>query len=325
MKDVLKKLEQDVIKELTSAKGKEEILEIKTRYLGRKGELALLIKDLSKLPPENRPIMGGIANKIKTNLEERVELLLSGILEQEKSARLMQESVDVSLPGRHLPLGHSHPITQIMDEVKEIFSGMGFIIAEGPAIETDYYNFEALNIPKDHPARDMQDTFYIADCRLQIADLEIQNPRSNIQNQGEVLLRTHTSPVQVRVMEKNKPPFAIVIPGKVYRPDATDASHSFMFHQVEGLVVSDSIKFSDLKGVLTVFAKRMFGEKIKMRFRPSFFPFTEPSAEVDISCILCEGSRSRVQGQGSREEASHSRSCNTGYYYDRKSFGIFKS
>ncbi|MBI5893311.1 MAG: phenylalanine--tRNA ligase subunit alpha [Deltaproteobacteria bacterium] len=272
MKDALKKLEESVLNELTSAKGKEKILEIKTKYLGRKGELALLIRDVSKLPPEERPIIGDLANKIKTNLEQRVELLLSKMFDEEKSAKLMQEGVDVSLPGRHLPLGHYHPITQIMDEIKEIFLEMGFTIAEGPEIETDYYNFEALNIPKDHPARDMQDTFYVS---------------------NDLLLRTHTSPVQIRVMEKLKPPLRVIAPGTVYRKDS-DITHTPMFHQVEGFMVDEGITFGDLKGVLTVFLHKIFSKDLNLRFRPSFFPFTEPSAEVDIQCVMCKGKGCRV-------------------------------
>lgn len=272
MREKLKKLEESVLNELTSAKAKEKILEIKTRYLGRKGELALLIRDVSKLPPEERPIIGDLANKIKTTLEEKVELLLSKIIDEEKSAKLMHEGIDVSLPGRHLPLGRFHPVTQVMDEIKEIFLEMGFTIADGPEIETDYYNFEALNIPKDHPARDMQDTFYV---------------------NNDLLLRTHTSPVQIRVMERQKPPLRVIAPGTVYRRDS-DITHTPMFHQVEGFMVDEGITFGDLKGVLTVFLHKIFSKDLKLRFRPSFFPFTEPSAEVDIQCVMCKGKGCRV-------------------------------
>jgi phenylalanyl-tRNA synthetase alpha chain len=272
MRDRLLQLEQAAIEEINSVKGKEAVLEVKIKYLGRKGDLASLTKELGKLPPEERPIVGELINTIRGRIEDKINSLLTGFMYAEREQRLKTEELDVTLPGRYLPLGRKHPITQVMDEVVRIFSGMGFTVAEGPEIETDYYNFEALNIPKDHPARDMQDTFYISD---------------------DYLLRTHTSPVQIRVMQAQKPPLRVIAPGKVYRRDS-DVTHTPMFHQVEGFMVDDSITFGDLKGVLTSFLHSLFREDIGIRFRPSFFPFTEPSAEVDIQCVICNGTGCRV-------------------------------
>ena len=272
MRENLLKLKESALQELSCAAGKEKILDIKTRYLGRKGELSSVIKEMGKLLPEDRPVIGDIANSIKAEIEQKINSLLNKIHEEEQFARIAAESVDVTLPGRHLPSGHIHPVTLVMDEVKEIFIGMGFDITEGPEIETDYYNFEALNMPKDHPARDMQDTFYIG---------------------NNFLLRTHTSPVQIRVMEKNKPPLRVIAPGTVYRRDS-DITHTPMFHQVEGFMVDEEITFGDLKGILTLFLHKIFFEDTRVRFRPSFFPFTEPSAEVDIQCVICGGRGCRV-------------------------------
>jgi phenylalanyl-tRNA synthetase alpha chain len=228
---------------------------------------------MSEIPAQQKGAVGSLINAVKNDVTKALEeksgaSSASGVSDKERT--------DVTLPGIAKELGTIHPVSRTIQEICDVFISLGFKVVEGPEIESEHYNFEALNIPLEHPSRDAFDTFYLAD---------------------KWLLRSHTSPVQARYMEKNKPPLSIVIPGKVYRPDATDASHSFMFHQVEGLAVGDSIRFSDLKGVLTTFAKRMFSEKTKMRFRPSFFPFTEPSAEVDISCILCEGSLDRVHGQ----------------------------
>ncbi|MBI5326977.1 MAG: phenylalanine--tRNA ligase subunit alpha [Deltaproteobacteria bacterium] len=277
MRDRLLQLEQAAIKEIGFVKGKEAVIEVKIKYLGRKGELASLTKELGKLPPEERPIIGELINTIRGRIEEKINSLLTGFIHAESEQRLKTEELDITLPGRYMSLGKRHPITQVMDEVIRIFSGMGFTVAEGPEVETDYYNFEALNIPKDHPARDMQDTFYISD---------------------DYLLRTHTSPVQIRVMQTQKPPLRVIAPGKVYRRDS-DVTHTPMFHQVEGFMVDDSITFGDLKGVLTSFLHSLFREDISIRFRPSFFPFTEPSAEVDIQCVICNGTGCRVcKGSG---------------------------
>ena len=272
MRDKLQQIEKAAFEEINFVKDKEAIMELKVKYLGRKGELASLTRELGKLSPEERPIAGELINTIKARIENKINSLLADIVKREKEEKLRAEKVDVTLPGRYGRLGKRHPITQVMDEVVRIFFGMGFQAAEGPEIETDYYNFEALNIPKDHPARDMQDTFYIS---------------------GDLLLRTHTSPVQIRVMQGQKPPLRVVAPGKVYRRDS-DITHTPMFHQVEGFMVDEFITFGDLKGVLSVFLHSLFGEDTTIRFRPSFFPFTEPSAEVDIQCVICNGKGCRV-------------------------------
>ena len=275
MREALEQLRTKAEAELTAAKNQEDLLALRTRYLGRKGSLTQELRQLGNVPVEERRLLGQLANEIKEGLSEKIDATLEMIASRDRGSQLLTERIDVTLPGRRFPLGGLHPITQVAREICDIFSQLGFDIAEGPDVELDYYNFEALNIPKDHPARDMQDTFYIS---------------------GNVLLRTHTSPVQVRVMEKQKPPVRIVSPGKVYRPDS-DVSHTPMFHQVEGLLVDRGISFGDLKGVLTYFVHQLFGQDVALRFRPSFFPFTEPSAEVDIRCVMCRGSGCRVCGQ----------------------------
>ncbi|MFH1625943.1 MAG: phenylalanine--tRNA ligase subunit alpha [Pseudomonadota bacterium] len=272
MKEELERLLAEASEKLSVAAEERHVAEIKTQFLGRKGEITALLRGLSDLPPEERPIVGQLANEIKRSLEERIKESLAAIREGKRKERLLREKLDVTLPGRRTPIGKKHPITQVCNEIVDIFLGLGFEISEGPEVELDYYNFEALNIPKDHPARDMHDTFYISD---------------------EVLLRTHTSPVQIRVMEKEEPPIQIIAPGKAFRCDS-DISHTPMFHQVEGLMVGENITFGDLKGILTIFVHQMFGDKTKLRFRPSFFPFTEPSAEVDIQCVICQGTGCRV-------------------------------
>jgi len=272
MKEKLEQLSAEVKTALATAKDKDQIMKVRTQFLGRKGKLTLLVRQLGTLPEEERPIAGKLINQIKSKLEQHVDQQLAIISEQDKREQLKKETLDITLPGRRLSIGKKHPITQVTSEITEIFNGMGFQIAEGPEVELDFYNFEALNIPKDHPARDMHDTFYITE---------------------EVLLRTHTSPVQIRTMEKLKPPVSIISPGKSYRRDS-DVSHTPMFHQIEGFMVGENISFSHLKGVLTVFAHQMFGENSATRFRPSFFPFTEPSAEIDIQCVICKGKGCRV-------------------------------
>ncbi|MGA1844351.1 MAG: phenylalanine--tRNA ligase subunit alpha [bacterium] len=250
----------------------ETLSNIKVTYLGRKGRLTSLIKQIGQLPPEERPRMGELLNRAKDSLsrtiEERTEALKAG------TARAAVR-LDLTLPGQRPERGHRHPLTRILDETNRIFICLGFQIAEGPEVETDYYNFGALNFPDDHPARDMHDSFYI---------------------DRDILLRTHTSPVQIRVMKQQKPPVRIIAPGKVYRRDA-DVTHSPMFTQVEGLLVDYQVSFADLKGVLTSFVHQMFGTDTRLRFRPSFFPFTEPSAEIDISCVNCGGKGCRVCSQ----------------------------
>ncbi len=265
MKDQIKNIEKEALAEISASLGdKASLEELRIKYLGRKGIIAGLFKEMQKLPAIEKPEAGVLTNALKNTITKVLDerLLSASQIEGEKAI------VDVTLPGIAGSPGKIHPITQTIYQICDVFVSLGFKIVEGPEIETERYNFEMLNIPLEHPSRDAFDTFYL--------------------NSGaKYLLRSHTSPVQARFMEKNKPPFSIIVPGKVYRPDATDASHSFMFHQVEGLVAGSSIKFSDLKGVLELFAKELFGKSTRMRFRPSFFPFTEPSAEVDISCILC--------------------------------------
>jgi phenylalanyl-tRNA synthetase alpha chain len=275
MKEALEQLRNDAEAELKASGSQEDLLALKVKYLGRKGNLTQMLRQLGNVPADERRLLGQFANEIKEAISARIDEALQALAARDRENRLLVERIDVTLPGRRSGPGGLHPITQVAREICDIFSQLGFDVAEGPDVEFDYYNFEALNIPKDHPARDMQDTFYIG---------------------GNVLLRTHTSPVQIRVMEKQKPPVRIVSPGKVYRPDS-DVSHTPMFHQIEGLLVDRGITFGDLKGVLTYFVGQLFGRDVALRFRPSFFPFTEPSAEVDIRCVMCRGDGCRVCGQ----------------------------
>lgn len=270
----LRRLEKEALEAVEKVEDFQGLESLRVKYLGRKGALTQLLRSLKDIPPEERPKLGQEANRVKASLEERIREARERISQLERERALRRERVDVTLPGAPVPRGRLHPITQVMDEIVDIFTSMGFRVAEGPEVEWDYYNFEALNIPKDHPARDMHDTFYFS---------------------SEMLLRTHTSPVQVRVMERQSPPIQIVSPGVVYRRDS-DVSHTPMFHQVEGLVVDEGVSFAQLKGVLSLFVKEFFGPDTPMRFRPSFFPFTEPSAEVDIGCVICRGSGCGVCG-----------------------------
>lgn len=264
-------IEQEAEQALAAASQSEQVREISVRYLGRKGLVTQLLRKISTLPSQERPRAGQLVNQAKIRLEGRIEQALERI----ECQVAVDDHIDVSLPGRPVGIGTLHPITQITEAICNIFRKMGFAIAEGPEIETDYYNFEALNIPKNHPARDMQDTFYVS---------------------PNVVLRTHTSPTQPRVMEKRRPPVRIIAPGKVYRCDS-DLTHTPMFHQVEGLMVDEQVSFGDLKGILTAFVHEMFDARTSLRFRPSFFPFTEPSAEVDILCVMCRGKGCRVCSQ----------------------------
>jgi phenylalanyl-tRNA synthetase alpha chain len=275
MIEELDDLQRKAEAELAVAGTEAEFLSIRTRYLGRKGLLTGVLRNIGQVEPEKRPLFGKRSNEIKELLSEKIEKALEEIAVLKKDEVLLRDRIDVTLPGRRVKYGRVHPIIQVSREICDIFAGLGFAVVEGPEVELDYYNFEALNIPKDHPARDMQDTFYIEE---------------------NIVLRTHTSPVQVRIMEKQKPPVRILSPGRVYRPDS-DISHTPMFHQIEGLLVDRGITFGDLKGVLTSFVRQMFGENTALRFRPSFFPFTEPSAEVDIRCVICHGTGCRVCGQ----------------------------
>ena len=272
MKEKLEQLSAEVESALATAEDEDQIIKVRTQFLGRKGKLTLLIKQLVTLSEKERPIVGQLINRAKNSIDRQINQTLKIVSEKKRRAILQEEILDITLPGSRFSAGKKHPITQITNEITAIFTTMGFQIAEGPEVELDFYNFEALNIPRDHPARDMHDTFYITE---------------------EVLLRTHTSPVQIRIMEKLKPPVSIISPGKAYRRDS-DVSHTPMFHQIEGFMVGKDISFSHLKGILAVFVHRMFGEDSSIRFRPSFFPFTEPSAEVDIQCVICEGEGCRV-------------------------------
>jgi len=272
MKDQLIKLQELALSELANVAGEEELQALKVKFLGKKGELTAIMKGIGSLTPEERPLIGQVVNSVRDSLEAAFEERSLSLKDKLKKERLKSEKLDVTLPGRRSPMGTKHPVTLVIEEISDIFAGLGFLVAEGPEIELDYYNFEALNFPKDHPARDMQDTFFVQD---------------------NLLLRTHTSPVQIRTMLNQKPPVRIIAPGTVYRCDS-DATHSPMFHQIEGLMVDKGVTFGDLKGILTIFTNQMFGSDIGVRLRPSFFPFTEPSAEVDIACVICRGKGCRV-------------------------------
>ncbi len=267
MEERLKKLEKESKSLLEKSRSLNEIENLRIRFLGRKGEISSLLKGLKDLPPPEKKKIGQFLNKLKAELEEGVKAKINEIESLEQDKKEKSKALDITLPGKVIERGRPHPITQVMEEVKSIFLRLGYSIAEGPDVETDYYNFEALNMPPNHAARDMWSTLYVTE---------------------KTILRTHTSPVQVRVMEKKKPPLAIIALGRVYRRDA-DITHSPVFHQVEGLFVDKNITFADLKGTLTVFLRELFGSSRKVRFRPSYFPFTEPSAEVDVECILCGG------------------------------------
>jgi phenylalanyl-tRNA synthetase alpha chain len=273
MLDRLKALEASALSQIKNATDVQSIESLRIQYLGRKGELTAILRDMGSLSSEERPKIGKLANELKSRVEKAFDESLARLAGDESDKKT--KSIDYTLPGRRGYAGRVHPVTQVYRQIVDIFLGMGFDLAEGPEVELDYYNFEALNMPRHHPARDMQDTFYIDD---------------------EMLLRTHTSPVQVRTMESRRPPIKIVAPGKAYRPDY-DVTHSPMFHQVEGLMVGSDISMADLKGVLSVFVHAMFGSETDLRFRPSFFPFTEPSAEVDIRCVICKGKGCRVCSQ----------------------------
>ena len=278
MKQELEAIREKAERELKQAEDLQTLENLRVRYLGKKGKLTAILKQMGKLSAEERPAIGQLANQIRTRIETDLLNRASELREEETQRRLERETVDVTMPGKRRELGSRHPLSRELDEIKEIFVGMGFEIVEGPEVEYDYYNFEALNMPKDHPARDTQDTFYISD---------------------NILLRTQTSPVQVRVMEKQKPPIRIISPGRVYRSDAVDATHSPLFHQIEGLVVDRGITFSNLKGTLEILIKRMYGENSVVRFRPHHFPFTEPSAEADVQCFACHGKGCRLcKGEG---------------------------
>ncbi|MGG3798346.1 phenylalanine--tRNA ligase subunit alpha [Metabacillus fastidiosus] len=270
MQEQLKTLQAEALEKVNQAEDLKGLNDIRVAYLGKKGPITEVLRGMGKLSAEERPVMGALVNEVReaiaTAITEKQENFEKEVIEK----KLASETIDVTLPGRPVKIGNHHPLTAVVEEIEDLFLGMGYQIAEGPEVETDYYNFEALNLPKGHPARDMQDSFYITD---------------------EVLMRTHTSPVQARTLEKFKGqgPVKIICPGKVYRRDDDDATHSHQFTQIEGLVVDENVHMSDLKGTLEVFAKKMFGEEREIRLRPSFFPFTEPSVEVDVSCFKCGG------------------------------------
>ncbi len=274
MLEKLNLIKLEAKEELNNVNNLDDLQKFRVKILGRKGKMTLVLRGLKDVPAENRRQVGKIANELKVEIEELIKAKEEALKKHDLDTRLAREKIDVTLPGLPFPSGAKHPLTQMTEEISSIFIGMGFSIAEGPEIEADYYNFEALNMPREHPARDMQDSFYIS---------------------SDIVLRTHTSPVQVRTMEKLAPnlPVKIIVPGKVYRRD-DDATHSPMFHQIEGLVLGENITFANLKGTLMSFAKKIFGNELKVRYRPSYFPFTEPSSEMDISCVNCQGQGCRV-------------------------------
>ncbi len=273
MESKLREIRERVLGELAKADSSAALEQIRVGVLGKKGELTALLRGMGKLPPEERPKAGQRVNEVRAELEGALEAKGEEIKAREKAARLEAEAVDVTLPGPARGAGSLHPMNIALERMIDIFVGMGYEVVEGPEVEYDHYNFELLNLPKNHPARDAQDTFYIDD---------------------NIVLRTHTSPVQARIMTTRKPPIRIVCPGRVYRADEADATHSPVFHQMEGLVIDENITMGDLKGTLDEFARQMYGEGIRTRFRPSFFPFTEPSAEVDLTCANCHGEGCRM-------------------------------
>jgi phenylalanyl-tRNA synthetase alpha chain len=270
MKEQLAALQTEALEKVSSIETIKEVQDINVAYLGRKGSLTAVLRGMGKLSPEERPVVGELANKVRAVITKAIEEKQEVLEQIELNVQLETETIDVTLPGHPVQVGGSHILTSIIEEIEDLFIGLGFEVREGPEVETDYYNFEALNLPKDHPARDMQDSFYIT---------------------NELLLRTHTSPVQARTMNelKGKQPVRMICPGKVYRRDSDDATHSHQFTQIEGLYVDKNVRMSDLKGILDTFAKKMFGKDREIRLRPSFFPFTEPSVEMDISCKMCHG------------------------------------
>lgn len=270
MKEQLEQLKATALEEIAATPDLDNLEVLRVKFLGRKGQLTNILRTLSTVTPEERPALGQAANDVKQAIADALQAQKRTLLDQQQET--LQEAIDLTLPGRKTRLGHMHPISQVTDELLDIFFELGYQVASGPDIETEYYNFDSLNTPADHPARDSHDTFFV---------------------KPGIVLRTHTSPVQMRVMEKTQPPVAIVVPGRVYRVDY-DASHSPMFNQLEGLYVDKNVTFADLKGTIMLFIHRLFGENTKLRFRPHFFPFTEPSAEVDISCAMCAGKGCRV-------------------------------
>lgn len=273
MKEEISKIKKESLEEISKCSNIQELNDCKVKYLGKKGTLTVVLRGMGALTPEERPVIGSLVNIVRDELNKAFDKKQKELEKEELLKKLETENIDVTEPSKKIDLGSLHPITQIIDEVSEIFLGMGYEIADGPEVEKAIYNFDKLNTPPDHPARDIQDTFYITD---------------------DILLRSQTSPVQARVMENKKPPIKIICPGAVYRSDSIDSTHSPVFHQVEGLVIDKNISMTDLKGTLEMFAKKCLGKDTKLRFRPHHFPFTEPSAEVDVSCFVCGGKGCRV-------------------------------
>lgn len=273
MEEQLRQIQEEADKLLAAVTDQAGLDALRLKLLGKKGELTLLRRSMGKLPAEERPRAGQMINAVCTDITEKMDQLGAKIKKQEQAKKLEREAIDVTEPRKHTPIGCQHPVSLVQDQILKVFTGMGFDVVEGPEVELDLFNFELLNLPKNHPARDAQDTFYIED---------------------NIVLRTHTSPVQARTMTSRKPPIRIVCPGRVYRADEVDATHSPVFHQMEGLVIDEDVTMSDLKGTLDAFARELYGEDMRTRFRPSFFPFTEPSAEVDLTCVNCHGKGCRV-------------------------------
>ena len=273
MKDTILKIKENAKNEIKKADNLQILNDVRVKYLGKKGELTVVLRGMGALTPEERPIIGSLVNEARDEIENEIQLKEKELKAEILKEKLEKEKIDITMPSKKIDLGSVHPITAIIDNVKEIFLGLGYEVVDGPEIEKAIYNFDKLNTPPDHPARDVQDTFYITD---------------------DIVLRSQTSPVQARVMETQKPPIKIICPGKVYRSDSVDATHSPVFHQIEGLVVDKNISMSDLKGTLETFAKKCLGENTQIRFRPHHFPFTEPSAEADVSCFVCKGKGCRV-------------------------------
>ncbi|GMQ59268.1 phenylalanine--tRNA ligase subunit alpha [Vallitalea sediminicola] len=278
MKEKLQAIKEEAVKSINEAIDLKILNDIRVNFLGKKGELTSVLRGMKDLTNEERPVIGQLANEVRNLIEEKLEDAKGSLAKKQREKQLTEEVIDVTMPAKKAVMGHRHPMNIVLDDIKDIFIGMGYEIVEGPEVEKDYYNFEALNIPENHPAKDEQDTFYI---------------------NKETVLRTQTSSVQIRVMENNKPPIKILTSGRVYRSDEVDASHSPVFNQIEGLVIDKNITMADLKGALEVFIKELYGDKVKVKFRPHHFPFTEPSAEVDVSCVMCGGKGCRVcKGSG---------------------------
>lgn len=278
MKEQLNSIKNQAIEAISNAQSNNELQDIRVKYLGKKGELTSVLRGMKDLSNEERPLVGKIANEVRESITNELEKAIKDMKEKEKNAQLQKETIDVTMPGREVKRGHKHPLTGVLDEIENVFIGMGFSISEGPEVETVYNNFDALNAPKNHPSRGMADTFYI---------------------NKDIILRTQTSPVQVRTMKNSEAPIKVISPGRCFRRDTPDATHSPMFHQIEGLVIGKGVTMADLKGTLDMFAKKLFGEKTKTKFRPHNFPFTEPSAEVDLTCFKCGGEGCKVcKGSG---------------------------